>query len=241
MIMESIRRAAKRLTAAIDDLLFPGDVLCLCCSRALDESAEKGVCGSCLAQLEELAARQERLPPQETPEELAFVYAAYPYEGAAKALIRALKFNRIREAAVPLSRTMATLPSGEEEIIVPVPTTKRRLRERGFNQSEVLAQLIADELGMPMAALLVRTDDSKPQSTLSGMERLSNLSGCMRAAEAIPAKRVLLVDDVYTTGTTAREAARALSAAGALSVGVFCAARAMQDGGQPPFLGRKKA
>ena len=140
-----------------------------------------------------------------------------------------LKFERQRPAAVPLARAMAALPAGEEELLVPVPTTRRRLRERGFNQAQVLCSLLAGTWGMPMEEALVREDDRTAQSTLGGQSRRANLTGCMRALTSVSGRRVLLVDDVYTTGSTVAEAARALMEAGAASVGVIVAARTEFD------------
>lgn len=215
--------------AALLALVYPDRVLCLCCGRAIGEEDADGICPDCVRALERLEERQrlreEKGEREALPEGVAYVHSVYLYTGQARALILRLKFERVREAAVPLARAMAMLPGGEEELLVPVPTTKRRLRERGFNQARLLCELMARELGMPMADALIREDDRAAQSSLSGRERRDNLAGCMRALPEVRGKRVLLVDDVYTTGATAGEAARALLAAGATSVGVFTAAR----------------
>lgn len=223
----------RRGWAALLALVYPDRVLCLCCGRAIGEDDEDGVCPDCVRALERLEAcqrlREEKGEPEALPEGVAYVHSVYLYTGPARALILRLKFERVREAAVPLAHAMAMLPGGEEELLVPVPTTKRRLRERGFNQARLLCDLMARELGMPMADALIREDDRAAQSSLSGEQRLNNLTGCMRALPAVRGKRVLLVDDVYTTGATAGEAARALIEAGAVSVGVFTAARTEFD------------
>lgn len=234
--MKMIRKAMHRIFALLDDLLFPEHVRCLCCGHALDEDEEDGLCPACAAALQSLAARQEEISCERReplPPGVDYVSAAYPYEAQAKRLVRCLKFSRIRQAAVPLARAMCMLPGGEEELLVPVPTTEGRLKRRGFNQAELLAAQIAEELGMPMACALRRTDERAPQSSLTARERLQNLSGCMRADPCVKGKRVLLVDDVYTTGATAAEAARALREAGASGVGVFAAARSA------PFKGKQ--
>ena len=226
--MEKLRKAAQTLLAFLDDLLFPDRVRCLCCTRALGEQERDGLCPACVAALEELGARQEALS-RETGEPLAegldYLSAAYPYEEQAQTLIRRLTFGGVRAAAVPLARAMTMLPGGEEEVLVPVPTTKGRLRKRGFNQAEILAREIARELGMPMTCALTRSDERAAQATLSARERRHNVAGCMRADASVKGRRVLLVDDVYTTGATAAEAARALGEAGARGVGMFVAAK----------------
>lgn len=226
--------AAARIAAWLDELLFPERTGCLCCGRALG-GEEDGLCAACAQALEALEARQEENERQgmgEIAPGLAYVHAAYPYEGQARTLILRLKFESVRAAAVPLARAMCVLPAGEEDVIVPVPTTRRRLRQRGFNQAALLAGEIARELGMPVENALVRGDERAAQSTLSAGGRRRNLVGCMQAAADVSGKRVLLVDDVYTTGSTAQEAARALLEAGARSVGMLSAARASAPDGR---------
>lgn len=238
-----MRAAFERLLRAMDDLLFPEHVGCLLCGAALGEDERDGLCPFCAQALErqqdEQQEREARGEWEEDglPEGIAFVHAAFGYDGPARKLILALKFSGMRAAAVPLARAMTMLPGGEEEILVPVPTTKRRRRERGYNQAALLARRMGEELGMTVTEALTRRDERAAQTTLSGAERLRNLVGCMSADGQVRGKRVLLVDDVYTTGSTAREAARALYAAGALSVGVFAAARTIKGTREiPEFL-----
>ena len=230
---QALQSLLRRVADALLDLLYPDRVRCLCCDRALGEDEQDGLCPDCVRALEKLELRQHQREQQGEhellPPGVSYVHAAYPYTGQARSLILKLKFERLRDAAVPLARAMTTLPAGEEELLVPVPTTKRRLRERGFNQAQVLCALVAEVWGMPMEEALVREDDRAAQSSLGGQSRRDNLNGCMRALPAVAGRRVLLVDDVYTTGATAGEAARALLAAGARSVGVIAAARTEFD------------
>lgn len=217
----------------MDDLLFPQDVLCLCCERALGEDAEDGVCPACARALNALAAAQEaweREARAVLPKGIAYVHSAFAYDAQARTLIRRLKYDSIRAAAVPLAGGMAILPADEEEILVPVPTDESRRRKRGFNQATLLAGHLAARWGMPMCEALTRVRRCAPQTGLNEKQRRENLVGCMTVSERsmpkIRGKRILLIDDVYTTGSTASEAARALLAAGAGSVGVLTAARA---------------
>lgn len=236
--LDRLRGAISRLLALTDDLLFPDRVRCLCCSAAVDESAQDGLCPACCEALEELSARQEQLDALHTeplPPGIDFISAAFPYEQGAKRLIRRLKFEHVRAAAVPLARAMARLPGGEEELIVPMPTTGERLKKRGFNQAELIGRQLGGVLGMPFADALSRGDNRAAQSSLSARERRRNLVGCMRADARVRGKRILLVDDVCTTGSSAEEAARALLEAGAEGVGVFVAARSV------PRRAREKA
>ncbi len=239
-MMERIRRVLARFAAWTDDLLYPENVACLCCDHALGVDDADGLCPSCRNVLAQLAARQEERETGGTeplPEGIDALHAAFVYEGPVRKLVYRLKYESVRTAAVPLARQMAYLPSGEEELIVPVPTDPKRERRRGFNQSAVLAQYVAKELGMQMESALIRVEARRPQTGLSAGERKENLVGCMAANDAVNGKRVLLVDDVVTTGATILEAARALRQAGAKSICVFAAARAAgdADGLNDPF------
>ena len=222
---EQKKKALARLGGWLDELLFPGSVMCLCCRRALKEEGE--ICLACMEAMERLRCMQEereRTKPLERPAGLEYVHAAFPYEGPVRQLIHRLKYDGIRAAHIHLAQTMALLPSGEEEVIVPVPTDSMRLRQRGYNQAELLARRIGKTLGMQVETALVRKEHRRPQTGLSAALRQINLAGCMEASAAVSGRRVLLVDDVYTTGATAQEAARALKAAGAKSVAMFAAA-----------------
>lgn len=227
-----IKRMLARIGTWTDDLLFPESVLCLCCDHALGPEDIQGLCASCRTELGQLAARQEERAAgnvEPLPEGIDVLHAAFVYEGAARRLVHRLKYESVRAAAVPLAAQMAFLPSGEEEIIVPVPTDPGRERRRGFNQSALLAEHISRTLGMRVEKALVRVETRRPQTGLSAAARRENLAGCMAASEAVNGKRVLLVDDVVTTGATVQEAVRALREAGAKSIRVFAAARAAGD------------
>ncbi len=242
---DRVKERLSRLPRAMDELLFPEHVGCLGCGMALGEDERDGLCPTCVQALtrqEEAQRRREEQGAFEKdglPEGIAYVHAAFGYEGVARRLILSLKFSSVRAAAIPLARAMTALPGGEEEIIVPVPTTERRLRQRGYNQAEVLAQRVGEELGMRVVCALTRRDEHVAQMTLTRAQRAKNLVGSMSATGEVCARRVLLVDDVYTTGSTAKEAARALYAAGAAGVSVFVAARTLPVGqNEPKFLRR---
>jgi len=228
----------RKADGALLDLLFPEGVTCLCCQRAPREKMVDGLCEACSEALDALAAQQEArsMDPCDLPENIAFVHAAFVYRDQARTLIRTLKYKRIRSAAVPLWRAMLLLPSGEEDVLVPVPTTKKRLKARGFNQAALLAHALGEELGMPVEDVLERIGEQEAQASLPLSKRRENLRGCMRCTCRMDGRRVILVDDVYTTGATAGEAARALKNAGAQYVGVFAAARALEDAARPEFL-----
>jgi ComF family protein len=112
--------------------------------------------------------------------------------------------------------------------VVPVPLSKGRKRERGFNQAELIASAVAHEAGLPLRArLLTKTKERPPQAGLSASARRSNVASAYRARlpRSLQGETLLLVDDVLTTGATAEAAARALLAAGAGAVDVLTLAR----------------
>ena len=225
---ERLKALLEKASGIMDDWLFPTEVTCLCCDGALGPDAQDGMCPACSAALEALALKQEARSSEDKAQVpgACYVRAAFPYEAQARRLVHRLKFDSVRAAAVPLAREMALLPAGEEELIVPVPTDKKRLRKRGFNQAALLAEHLGREWGMEVSPALVRVSSRRPQTELDAKERLANVSGCMAVSIPVRGKRILLVDDVVTTGATATEAVRALLDGGALSVGVLAAARA---------------
>lgn len=228
---KGIRRFFRRFLCWLDDLFFPEDVACLCCERALMSEDREYLCSECREKLHELAEEQRKREEEgkiSLPEGVEAVNACWTYEAQAKLLVRGLKFDKIRACAVPMAAAMCMLPLGEATLLVPVPTDPKRELRRGFNQSRLLAERMAEETGMPCVDAIRRIRPSLPQSSLSGSKRKANVEGCMRASVIVRGESVLLIDDVYTTGSTAAEAARALREAGAQHVSVCCCAMAKE-------------
>ena len=162
--------------------------------------------------------------------ERAFSYGFY--DGPLRRLIHLFKFERVPTLAAPLGRYLtAALPVDEPrfDLVVPMPLHWYRRWRRGFNQSELLGREVAGRLGLPMLArALRRTRHAAPQSGLSSAARRRNVTGLFSVSDRqkVSGRRVLLVDDVLTTGATAQAAARALKSAGAAQVVVLTLARA---------------
>lgn len=168
------------------------------------------------------------------PHPLSHVHAAAPYEGVIRRAVHALKFDGRRELARWLGdRMKASLPPLEKDwVLVPVPLSPERLRMRGFNQAALLAQRIPS---FPTAQDgLVRLRNSPPQVGQGRAERWESMQGAFEAARTVEGRRIILVDDVLTTGATLSWAAKALKDAGALEVRAVVAARALISKKMPP-------
>lgn len=152
------------------------------------------------------------------------------YTGKARKLIHLIKFRANRRLALLAGRLLSELPIPFADAIVPVPLSKRRLIQRGFNQSQVMAGAISEKTAIPVKNLLVRTKDTPPQSGLGRKERLKNIKGAfsLNDRDGLP-RSVIVVDDVFTTGATVNEVARVLKKAGVHTVSALVFARTPED------------
>lgn len=212
------------LRAALVELLYPWPMRCVSCGE--NEPAEGGIlCPDCLTALRDG-------PPDRmySGEAFSVSVSAHPYAGPAGALVRALKYQGMAALAVWMGDEiyLALRRAGiaPPERICSVPMHRARRMSKLFNQSELIARAVGANMGMRPEHLLKRVRRCHPQARLATFEeRLLNVAGAFRATEPLDGARVLLVDDVYTTGATARECARALLDAGAREVVVAVFAR----------------
>lgn len=164
-------------------------------------------------------------------------YSFGSYEGPLRNLIHLYKYGKVETLAKPLAAFLArALPAGERfDLVLAMPMHWRKQWERGFNQAELLAGPIARRYGVRLAANLKRSRYTRPQAGLSEIERSRNLKGSfvVRKPAEIARKRILLIDDVFTTGATLRAAAEALKKAGATRVTALTLARV---DARPPTL-----
>jgi competence protein ComFC len=157
-------------------------------------------------------------------------YCFGSYEGTLRELIHLYKYGRIQTLSQPLADFLASaLPLDERfDAVTPVPLHWRKRWQRGFNQSELLARAIARRRGIPMVGALRRARFTPTQAGLSNTERRRNVAAAFEARRAVrrlAGRRVLLIDDVMTTGSTAAACARALRQAGAAKVVLATVAR----------------
>jgi ComF family protein len=139
------------------------------------------------------------------------------------------KYNGVSPLSEPLGRLLArALPRAEAfDAIVPMPLHWVRRWRRGFNQSELLARVLAKRIGVPVVAAVRRRKPTPPQAGLTSAQRRTNVAGAfvVKNSSQIRGQHVLLIDDVLTTGATARACAAALKRAGAAQVTVLTLAR----------------
>jgi ComF family protein len=165
-------------------------------------------------------------------------------------LIHLFKYGRVQTLARPLGRMLSSALPREErfDIIVPMPMHWRRRWQRGFNQAELLANELGRRTHLPVRNAISRVHHKRAQAGLTNAKRRLNVAGAFRVknASVVAGKRVLLIDDVMTTGATAASCARALQRAGARQVTLLTLARAdrrvMSDPllNEPNFSGRSE-
>ena len=156
-------------------------------------------------------------------------YCFGAYEGLLRDWIHLFKYSRIKPMARPLGQLLKDAVPGDEQFdaIVPVPLHWLRRWRRGFNQSEVLARDLSRHIGVRVLSALRRTRSTQVQAGLSNTARRQNVSQAFRSrgGHSVAGNRILLIDDVMTTGSTAAACARALKQAGAVRVTLVAVAR----------------
>ena len=183
---------------------------CLICAKPIPSGTQCGECSS-------------TSPP------IDGIRAPYLMEGAIREAIHALKYRNHRAAAPTLGGLLAnwietTHVSGD--ILVPVPLHKRRIRERGYNQSALLAKEVGNRTGLAISEdVVIRTRNAPPQISLSYVERIRNVEGSFECMGSVREQKIILVDDVVTTGSTMSACASALKAGGAKTVWSVALAR----------------
>ena len=246
------------VTKAVEGVLaltFPDD--CRICNTRLSGFPTCPVCPSCLAHPEPLSADAfcvQCHAPFYSESALDLdgrcrlcraglthfdaMYCVGAYEGRLRELIHLFKYESMERLGKPLGAFLRTgLPrEAVFDLMTPMPIHPRRRRERGFNQAEVLALEVAKVSQLPLRTLVKRRRNTARQAGLTGKQRRMNVNGAFSVTnpELIRGKRILLVDDVLTTGASANACALTLKRAGASYVAILALARAdRRIGGGP--------
>lgn len=202
--------------------------VCVCCQRRLSAAHQPAdrelLCGVCRRGLNEF----DRLRS----------FGAF--DGVLRDLLHLFKYNRVAPLARPLAQLLAVVvhqePAlGQVDMVVPVPLYPRRERARGYNQAELLARELAHALDLPIApSALARIRDTASQTGLTPRQRRENVRGAFAVRKLrdgrsqVKGKRILLIDDVATTGATLNACARTLKRAGAARVEAATVARVVE-------------
>jgi ComF family protein len=212
------------------NLLYPR--VCLICSHKINDLNISPICGDCV---DKIRGNPEASRIEGKTEDFAFDLALYAarYEEVMKKCICLFKYEGKTQLAGPLGKLMSdfavrNIGAEEIDVIVPVPLHPVKLRERQFNQSELLAAHLARKMNKNMVRDKVRRIKyTAPQTELKRDQRLRNVRGAflVRKNADFKEKTVLLVDDVLTTGATLHECAKALKDAGAKKVVALALAR----------------
>jgi len=236
----------KTLSGALLDFVFPPH--CHVCRSFIPGSGRLHICDSCREQIRPIAqphcticaipflgagANHPCGDCISTPPSFDIARSALIYDGPARELIHGFKYDYKTHLRRPLAFLTAETLSGfvseqKPDILLPVPLHVRRLRSRGFNQAVLIGELLASEWRIPMERrVLQRIRWTEPQINLAASQRKDNVKGAFAVTDAgaVKDRSVLLLDDVYTTGSTVEECSRILKKNGAEKVVVVTVAR----------------
>lgn len=203
------------LRTVILDLLYPPK--CALCRKLLT-ARETDFCTACRL------AMPDTPPDDRHGEFFSRCIVSQPYEGKVRDAFLRFKFGGLTAYATPFGRLLAMRlleARAEYDLISWVPISAKRRRTRGYDQTELLARVVARELGAVLTPTLKKIRENPPQTTKeSAAERRANVINCycVQNAALLRGKRILLIDDICTTGSTLSECSRVLQTAGAASV-----------------------
>lgn len=224
----------QRLQGALLDFLFPpvciacrvpGRLVCAACAQAV-EPVGSTFCENC-GRPQPFTVRQCPECQQQGATPLQGVRIAARYTSPLRELIHAFKYEHQPGLASPLARYLVALVQTQSwqntfpsiDGVVPIPLYQARYQERGYNQAELLASAFCRSVQYPLrSAWLVRQRSTHSQVGLTAAERQRNVQDAFVATNTVLGKRILLIDDVYTTGATMRACAQAALDAGAIAV-----------------------
>ena len=233
-MVSAIKGTLRSLLDSILDFIYPP--LCISCGQLLDSSREH-VCPDCWSAIKPVTPdlslyleTRNKLLDSSVVDGLLSLFV-FEKEGPFQKIAHALKYSGVQQLGIELGRRLGSLIRAEgisADILVPVPLHKRKLRERGFNQSFLIARGVSEVTGIPVRADLVhRCRWTETQTALSKEERKQNVEDAFKCRRSdIRGLCVIVVDDVITTGATIGAVAVALKSSGARSVVAISAALA---------------
>ena len=228
-MMELLGKNFKKYLNYSLNLIYP--LKCLICQKDMEPTLPAGLCSDCFNKIQKYSSSPKILP--EHKYYFKQIWAACPYEGVIKEAIHLLKYkgklilvNQL--SSVMIAYAKENLPLADIDFLIPVPLHRSRLKEREFNQSEILASKLANYFFLSLLNnVLIRIRPTPPQTNLSKEERFNSLKGAfaLKKKGLIKGKNILLIDDVFTTGATANQCAKVLIENKANEVSVFTLAK----------------
>lgn len=249
--IDRIRWLQQQICDGLTELIFPSGELCPVCQQ--EKSFHQGIGKSCLQKIALVAppictqcGRPQRLEVyfqqlckqcRETRYYFTEARAVAVYESSLREILAELKYRYRPELGEVLGKLLVEWVKlhrnfQDFKLIIPIPINDQKLKQRGYNQAELLAKPVQRYLGIPLANdIMVREKITESQNALCKEERFRNIEGAFRVVNPgrLTGAKVLLIDDILTTGATASEAARVLLRAGALEVKVLTVAVGIID------------
>ena len=234
----------------VSNIFYPAYIKCIICGDDLKQKQQIEICDKCQCKLKFITEKEcckgcgapllsnqgsYCLNCKSGDREFDIGRSVFVYDGEIKNLIAGLKYNNKPYISRTLSQYLAKLYKEldwQADLIVPVPLTKARKKWRGYNQAELLAEGVSDVLGIPInTEALVKIKDTDSQASLTLQERRKNLQSSFKVLDkyAVRGKKILLIDDVMTTGSTANACTNALKKAHADKVFVLTIAHGKME------------
>lgn len=238
---EKLKSLLWKIKNGLKEALYPRSLTCDVCGEELTVKSRYCLCGECLDKLPKTGEHiclicgvtitdesDYCIRCQNQKYEFTRNRSPLIYDGIGKELIHNLKFGGKKYLAETLGALMSDeyLARGFDcDIAVFAPMTQAEEKRRGFNQSELLAMDVGERLNLPVLPALIKVKDTVAQKELKGKERAENLDGAFKCVfDEVKGRKLLLIDDVFTTGATANACAAALIKGGAREVSVLTAA-----------------
>jgi ComF family protein len=237
----------RKLANEVLDCLYPPGLYCICCGKIIDASRTYMMCNDCIRDMKWIRGRSctkcGKALGDTDPGDVCYGcrnydysfdhgYACAEYGAHEKAVLYELKYASRGDIGKTLGEIVYDRMAAEfgenglkdaYDLVIPIPIFKQRRKTRGFNQAEIIAKSFAERAGIPYSRdVLIRSKETLPMKGLGPSERMANIQGAFAIREELKEKtagaRLLLIDDIYTTGATLSEAARILKDAGASTV-----------------------
>lgn len=234
-IANIVKETMRKLASAV----FPTDIYCICCGSIIDSTRTYSICDSCITKFQWATGRvcQKCGKPlsEEDPHQICYDCRTIPhyfdkgytcclYDLYARAVVMDMKYRDKSYLCIIVGDILADRMMYEPErydLVVPVPVSKKRMDERGYNQAALIAKRFSERTEIPISEeILERSDKTIPMKDLDAMQRRLNVRGAFKVTpvaekgkQRIERKRILLIDDIYTTGATVDECARILKEA----------------------------